>query len=412
MKTFVLFGSTGDLATRYVLPALGTLLQKWVYNNLICVGRRDWSRDDFRNFLAPYSDLLNHTETISYVRLDIEGGDYSALKNVIQNYELWIMNYESDSQLKTHEVTYHLCLSPEYFVTVAKGLASVGLNTSNASVMIEKPFWHDLKTAIALNLELQKYFREHQIYRVDHYLWKNFVRELRDYRLAQKWDWYSDRIAEIHIVARETLTIEDRGAYYDKNGVTRDFLQNHLLQILALCTMRMPLIRHDNCEVGLWNPSLEEDEIRDRIFMAISSVAPLLLDPRHDIILGQYEGYRETPGVAADSRTPTYIFTNLVIDNNRWLWVKVTLETGKALDRKESSVKFVFRDGTENLFSETADNKNNAYETLLERAINRDASYFVRWDSVRAAWQVVDDLLHCTDNCPILQMYPVWSKKV
>ncbi len=85
----------------------------------------------------------------------------------------------------------------------------------------------------------------------------------------------------------------------------------------------------------------------------------------------------------------------------------MTLETGKALDRKESSVKFVFRDGTENMFSETADNKNNAYETLLERAINRDASYFVRWDSVRAAWQVVDELLHCTDNCPILQIYPV-----
>jgi len=394
MKTFVLFGSTGDLATRYVLPALGTLLQKWVYNNLVCVGRRDWTRDDFRAFLAPYPDLLNHTETISYVRLDIEGGDYSVLKNQLETIHAW-----------EGEVTYHLCLSPEYFVTVAKGLASVGLNLPNTRVMIEKPFWHDLATAIHLNLELQKYFRENQIYRVDHYLGKNFVRELRDFRLEQKWDWYSDRIAEIHIVARETLTIEDRGAFYDKNGVTRDFLQNHLLQILALCTMRMPLARHDNCEIGLWNPSLEEDEIRDRIFMAISSVAPLLLDPRHDIILGQYEGYQGAPGVAPNSRTPTYIFTNLVIDNSRWLWVKVTLETGKALDRKESSVRFVFRDGTERIFAETSSNKNNAYETLIEKALIRDASYFVRWDSVRAAWQVVDELLHCTDNCPLLQIY-------
>lgn len=394
MKTFVLFGSTGDLATRYVLPALGTLLQKWVYNNLVCIGRRDWTRDDFRAFLAPYPDLLNHTETISYVRLDIEGGDYSVLKNQLETIHTW-----------EGEVTYHLCLSPEYFVTVAKGLASVGLNLPNTRVMIEKPFWHDLATAIHLNLELQKYFRENQIYRVDHYLGKNFVRELRDFRLSQKWDWYSDRIAEIHIVARETLTIEDRGAFYDKNGVTRDFLQNHLLQILALCTMRMPLVRHDNCEIGLWNPSLEEDEIRDRIFMAISSVAPLLLDPRHDIILGQYEGYQGAPGVAPNSRTPTYIFTNLVIDNSRWLWVKVTLETGKALDRKESSVRFVFRDGTERIFAETSSNKNNAYETLIEKALIRDASYFVRWDSVRAAWQVVDELLHCTDNCPLLQIY-------
>jgi glucose-6-phosphate 1-dehydrogenase len=83
----------------------------------------------------------------------------------------------------------------------------------------------------------------------------------------------------------------------------------------------------------------------------------------------------------------------------------VTLETGKALDHKESSVRFIFRDGIEKVFAETSENKNNAYETLLEKGITRDASYFVRWDSVRAAWQVVDELLHCTDNCPILQIY-------
>ena len=88
MKTFVLFGSTGDLATRYVLPALGALLARGAYDHLICVGRRDWTRDDFRNFLAPFHDLLNHTETITYVRLDIEGGDYQALKDTIEkNYE-------------------------------------------------------------------------------------------------------------------------------------------------------------------------------------------------------------------------------------------------------------------------------------------------------------------------------------
>lgn len=83
----------------------------------------------------------------------------------------------------------------------------------------------------------------------------------------------------------------------------------------------------------------------------------------------------------------------------------MTLETGKALDRKESSIRFVFRDGTEKVFAETAQNKNNSYETLLEKGIERDASYFVRWDSVRAAWQVVDELLHCTDNCPIVHVY-------
>lgn len=388
MKTFVLFGSTGDLATRYVLPALGSLLQKWVYDNLICVGRRDWTRDDFRNFLAPYPDLLNSTEVISYVRLDIEAGDYLPLKNELTNTG-WLEG----------EITYHLCLSPEYFVTVARGLASVNLNASNACIIIEKPFGHDLKTAIALNLDLQHLFREDQIYRVDHYLGKKFVREMMAYRLEQGENWYSQRVSDIYITAREDITIEDRGPYYDKSGATRDFLQNHLLQLLAFATMQTP---HTEAP----------DDIRDRIFQAISSVAPLLLDPRHDIVLGQYDGYRQTPWVDPDSRTETYVRTKLTIDNPHWMDTCVVLETGKALEKKESSVRFVFRDGTEKIFAENPSNKNNAYETLLEKGIIRDASYFVRWDSVRAAWQVVDQLLHCTDNCPILQIYKQGSQKV
>jgi glucose-6-phosphate 1-dehydrogenase len=120
---------------------------------------------------------------------------------------------------------------------------------------------------------LQKYFDEHQIYRVDHYLGKNFVRELFDYRLSQGENWYNTRISRIEIIAREMLTIEDRGAYYDTSGATRDFLQNHLLQLLAISTMQMP------CSEKY------ADNLRDNIFIAISSVAPLLLDPRHDIIV-------------------------------------------------------------------------------------------------------------------------------
>lgn len=258
--------------------------------------------------------------------------------------------------------------------------------------MIEKPFGYDLKSAIELNLNLQHIFSEDQIYRVDHYLGKNFVREMVDYRLEQGENWYSKRIQEIDITARESLMIEDRGVYYDKSGATRDFLQNHLLQVLAFATMQTPNSR-------------SHSDVRDRIFQAISSVAPLLLDPRHDIVFGQYTGYREVPGVAPESRTETYVRIHLTIDNPHWVDTRVILETGKALDRKESSVRFLFRDGTEKIFAENESNKNNAYETLIEKALARDASSFVRWDSVRSAWQVVDDLLHCTDNCPVLQTY-------
>lgn len=282
---------------------------------------------------------------------------------------------------------------------MAHGLAQVGLNGKNTRVMIEKPFGHDLKTAIALNLDLQHVFHENQIYRTDHYLGKNFVREMIQFRLEQADNWYSERISEIHITAREKLGIEDRGEYYDKSGATRDFLQNHLLQILAFSTMQTP-------------HSYDHDDVRDRIFQAVSSIAPLLLDPRHDIMLGQYAGYRDMHGVDPHSRTETYVRVKVTIDSPYWMDTDVVLETGKGMDRKESSVRFVFRDGTEKTFSENAQNKNNAYETLIEKAINRDASYFVRWDSVRAAWQVVDELLHCSDNCPILQIYQVGANDV
>lgn len=138
--------------------------------------------------------------------------------------------------------------------------------------MIEKPFGNDLKTAIKLNLDLQDLFSENQIYRVDHYLGKNFVQELYKYRIDQGNDWYSKRVKEIRIIAREVVSIEGRGEYYDKNGATRDFIQNHLLQILAIVTMEKPYI-------------LDNDSIRNNIARALTNIAPLLLDPRHDIVM-------------------------------------------------------------------------------------------------------------------------------
>lgn len=269
------------------------------------------------------------------MRIDIEKGDFSSLKDEIES-QLKTNNQE----LHASEITYHLCLSPEYFVPVARGLASVGLNTRESRIMIEKPFGHDLKTAIALNLELQHIFSEDQIYRVDHYLGKNYVREMIDYRLSQGDNWYTERISEIQILSREAITLENRGAYYDKSGETRDKLQNHLLQILAFATMLTP-------------NSLDHHDIRDRIFQAISSVAPLLLDPRHDIVIGQYAGYRDIVGVAPDSRTETYIRTRLAIDNPEWMDTQIILETGKALDEKVNSITIVFRDGEKMVFSET-----------------------------------------------------------
>ncbi len=128
MKIFVLFGSTGDLARRYVLPALEALLARGAYDHLVCVGRRDWKDEDFYNFLSPYPYFSNQKNSASYLQIDITRDNYSTLKSHIASFG------------RDVEVTYHLCLSPEFFVPVATGLASVGLNTSDARIMIEKPF--------------------------------------------------------------------------------------------------------------------------------------------------------------------------------------------------------------------------------------------------------------------------------
>lgn len=383
MKTFVLFWSTGDLASRYVLSALGKLLHEWTYDHLICVWRRDWSRDDFYTFLSSFSLLLEQSDHVSYVRIEDLNGEYTSLKD-----ELIARN------ALTGEITYHLCLSPEFFLPVSRGLAKLELNTDSSCIMIEKPFGHDLASALWLNFELQKYFTERQIYRVDHFLGKNFVTEMWEYRLNQWVNWYSKRVEKIEIVALEELTVEGRGEYYDSSGAIRDVLQNHLLQILAFATMTIPSV-------------LDFENIRDNVFQAISSVSPMLLDPRNNIILWQYDGYRDVEWVAKNSRTETYIKTNMIMDDPRWMNTQICLETGKWFDRKNSFIRFIFRDGTEKIFSETSQNKNNAYELLIGNVLVRNASKFIRWDSVRAAWQIVDRLLHCTHDCPLLHTYKI-----
>ena len=153
--------------------------------------------------------------------------------------------------------------------------------------MIEKPFGYDLASARDLNHELGKYFQESHIYRVDHYLGKNFVQDLYTYRQENTNDWNDERIEGIRIVAREALGLEGRAAYYDKSGATRDFLQNHLLQVLSIALMEKPT---------------QEERLK-----VLREIRPLLIDPNHDIVFGQYRGYRDEPGVAPDSRTETYV---------------------------------------------------------------------------------------------------------
>lgn len=390
----VLFWATWDLARRYILPAISDLLD-FQKIHVVLVGRRDWSLNDSINYvdwvLQDQDTKLIPAEYLSYAKVDLfNPSNYSTLSDTIHNI------LEPDDQ-----VLYYLSLGPDFFIPVIQWLAYHNLHDCGKDckprIMIEKPFGRDLASATKLNLQMHEFFKEDQIYRVDHYLGKNAVVDLHKYRLNQWENWYSKRVKSIRVIANETLTVLDRGEFYDANGAVRDFLQNHLLQILAIAAMRAPITD-------------SADEIRDKKMQFLQSITPFLIDPRHDILFGQYEWYQNEKWIQPNSRTETFIRTKMHSDDPLWEWIVFQVQTGKWLHEKKTEISIEFQDGASVAFRETSENKNNSYVKLLGDAIRWDQTLFVRWDSIKAAWIIVDELLSCTSNCPILYPYKIWSE--
>lgn len=457
----VIFGGTGDLTSRKLGPALYNLyLSKYLPENIAIIGtgRSKFTDVKYRTFLeegindfsrtgkVKKKDWTAFTPNITYCAVDIKVADtFIALKNKI---EIFQKKFGKQTQ-----VIYYLAVAPNFFPLIAAELSKHGLtdNADNSRIVIEKPFGHDLQSAVELNEQLKSIFRERQIYRIDHYLGKEAVQNIMAFRFANSLMeplWNRNYIDHVQISVTEQLGVEERGGYYEGAGALRDMVQNHLLQLLCIIAMEPPV-------------SFEANEVRNRKVDALKSVRPFSAnDVRFNAVRGQYSkgwmegketvGYRSEPDVDPDSNTETFAAIKFFIDNWRWQGVPFYLRTGKRLQNSASLISIQFKDVPHQIFDKQvteswqqnrlvisiqpemsirlqvqakrpgldmvlnpvdmifdykgtyATESPEAYETLLLDIMTGDQTLFMRGDQVEAAWELIMPILNTWENKPSL----------
>ena len=408
----VIFGATGDLCKKKLIPALYKLWQKDLLpENFLIMGsaRRAPTAEMWRESLGDYpDDFLHH--------LDYQCADLS-MPETLRHLPDYIDN-----------MTYFLSVPPERYADAITNLKEAGcLDDSEGSrVVIEKPFGHDYKSADNLSTVVARHLREKQVYRIDHYLGKDSVNNILATRFSNillEPLWNRQYIEEVQIFASETIGCEGRSQYYETAGAVRDMLQNHILQVLALIAMEAP------CRMSAKEVRREKTKVLAATRMS------------ENVILGQYHGYRDEEGVDPRSSTPTYFAGTLFVDNWRWEGVPFNVMTGKKLPYQcvevviklkapplklyegEINDRIVIRLQPNPHLDIRMDIKSpglgdnlelatlthaypeeravDGYEKLLYDAINGDQSHFVHADEVMESWRIVDDLLCTGDSCPI-----------
>lgn len=447
----VIFGGTGDLTNRKLMPALYNLVLDELLPEhfaIVAVGRRAKTEEEYKE------DIRKSIE--KYSRNKVDEIIWAKLEPMIHYYQFDFTNMNGYVGLKTYleeldsrahtggNRVFYLAVAPEYFETIVQGLHTHGMASNPKAfrrLVIEKPFGKDLKTARKLNSKLLEVFNESEIYRIDHYLGKEMIQNIMVLRFCNsifESIWNNKFIDNIQISLTEKLGVGTRGGYYEHSGAMRDMVQNHIIQILSLVAMEPPI-------------NLKTDSIRtekQKVLEAIEEITPEFL--KNNVVFGQYgpgvidgipvPGYREELNVPKDSQTETFVALKLYINNFRWAGTPFYIRTGKRLAKSSAEIVVQFKDLPNILYfkdqeiqepnllvlriqpnvgvffqfntkdfnshhgivttkmdtsavSPTQGNTPAAYERLIYDILRGDATLFSRWDEVEAAWTIADKLI-------------------
>jgi len=421
----IIFGATGDLTKRLLMPGLHNLFLKDELKNvdIIGVGRKKLTRTEFVKGLEFSRFVKGNTKKfrtlIKYTDADLDSGHDKFSKDL---QKMGAINCNKLFYLATPD---HLFEKITDFID-----RSSITNRGWSRIIYEKPFGHDLKSAVELNKCVKRVFTEKQIYLIDHFLGKEQIQNMLVLRFANNMlghIWNRDHISEVHITAAETLGVETRAGFYDKTGVLRDMIQNHMLQIIALIAMEPP-------------KSLKSEDVR------IQKIRMLKILKADHLVLGQYAagsigkikvaGYQKEAKLSG-SKTPTFAALRFRINNNRWRNVPFYVKTGKRLAQTFTTVEIHLKDNPARLFPKAVNNiisfkikpeegfalrlnqklpgpdirispvtfdhchdceeftqNPTAYENLIHQAMIGDQTLFTSWPGVLASWQVIDPLLN------------------
>ncbi|KAL8529415.1 hypothetical protein ACS0TY_006735 [Phlomoides rotata] len=347
--SIIVLGASGDLAKKKTFPALFNLYrQGFLQSNEVHIfgyARTKISDDDLRDRIKGYlphgKDGTQHVtdflQLIKYVSGSYDAPEgFQALDKAISEHEISKNSTEGSSRR-----LFYLALPPSVYPPVCKMIKSYCMNKSDLGgwtrIVVEKPFGKDLASAEELSSQIGALFEEPQIYRIDHYLGKELVQNLLVLRFANRLFlplWNRDNIANVQIVFREDFGTEGRGGYFDQYGIIRDIIQNHLLQVLCLVAMEKPV-------------SMKPEHIRDEKVKVLQSVDPI---KDEEVVLGQYEGYKDDETVPSESNTPTFATMILRIHNERWEGVPFILKAGKALNSRKAEIRVQFKDVPGDIF--------------------------------------------------------------
>lgn len=448
---FVIFGGTGDLTKRKLIPAIFSLIHEGKLPEnftIVSIGRREKTNEQYR------TEMLEFTKKFSRFPLNIKlwnnfieriyykNFDFTSNNEGYKELDLFLDTMENEYSTGGNRL-YYLAVAPEFFEGIIRNLKNNDMVCKTIGwqrIMIEKPFGSSLKTARILNRNISKLIPEEDIFRIDHYLGKEMIQNILAIRFGNSLFeplWNANYIDNIQITSNELLGVENRGAYYENAGILKDMLQNHLLQMLTMIAMEPPV-------------DFDPESIRDEKVKVLRSLRPFTLESfKENIVRGQYGagivngmnvvGYREEDKVSKESNTDTFIALKTYIDNFRFGGVPIYIRAGKRLDTKSTEIVIQFKKlAGINYYKEFNEIGHNllvlkiqpqegfffqinakkpgnefkmekveldycqsckylndspeAYERLLLEAIRNNSSLFTRWDELEYSWKFIESI--------------------